>query len=166
MNRLISFITVTACMLLVGCSGGYNYRDPAPVTSSDGGYDSGATVSAYQAPRSVEIKPTYSSPVEGLLNTSYKQQNRGDLAGAVASIERALRIEPRNAYLWNRLAHLRLEQGQGARAVELAAKSRSLAGADNKLKADNWRLVAKVRRNEGNIKAASKAGREARALGY
>lgn len=161
MNRLVSF-SATICILLAGCSG-YNSREPAPVT---GEYETNATVRAYQAPEAVEMKPVYSSPVEGLLNKSITLQEQGDLAGAVASIERALRIEPRNAYLWNRLAHLRLEQGQSTRAVELAAKSRSLAGADNKLKADNWRLSAKAWRKVGDVNAAIKAGREARALGY
>ncbi len=122
-------------------------------------------VSAYQAPRSLEIKPTYSTPVEELLQLSKQQQGEGKLVAAVASVERALRIEPRNAYLWNRLAHLRLEQGQGGRAVELAAKSRSLAGADNSLKADNWRLAAKVRRRAGDISGARRATHEARLLG-
>ncbi|MEJ2529357.1 MAG: tetratricopeptide repeat protein [Gammaproteobacteria bacterium] len=163
MNRLVSFTTTTICILLAGCSGGYNYREPAAV---DDGYETSATVNAYQAPSPVEIKPIYSTPVAGLLQESQRQQGEGDLAGAVASIERALRIEPRNAYLWNRLAHLRLEQGQSARAIELAAKSRSLAGADSKLKADNWRLSAKAWRKEGDANAAIKAGREARALGY
>ncbi len=164
MNRLVFFTTTTMYILLAGCSGGYNYREPAPVTGDD--YETSATVSAYQSPSPVEIKPIYSTPVEGLLRESQRQQADGDLAGAVASIERALRIESRNAYLWNRLAHLRLEQGQSARAIELAAKSRSLAGADNKLKADNWRLSAKAWRKDGNVNAAIKAGREARALGY
>lgn len=163
MNRLTSFTTISICALLAGCSGGYNYREPAPVT---GEYEESATVTAYQAPMPVEIKPVYSSPVEGLLKNSHELQDKGDLAGAVASIERALRIESKNAYLWNRLAHLRLEQGQSARAVELAAKSRSLAGADDKLKADNWRLAARAWRKEGDNNAAIKAGREARALGY
>ncbi len=163
MNRLIPLTIITSCLLLIGCSGGGGYRDQAPVTSSEG-YESGVTVSAYQAPRPVEIKPTYSSPVEGLLEISNKQQSEGNLAGAVASIERALRIEPRNAYLWNRLAHLRLDQGQGSRAEELAAKSRSLAGADSKLKADNWRIIARVRRDSGDINGARRAEREARTL--
>ncbi len=164
MNRLVFFTATTMCLLLAGCSGGYNYREPAPVTGDD--YESSATVSAYEAPRPVEIKPVYSTPVEGLLQESQRKQDGGDLAGAVASIERALRIEPRNAYLWNRLAHLRLEQGQSARAIELAAKSRSLAGADSKLKADNWRVSEQAWRKSGDRNAAIKAGREARALGY
>lgn len=158
MNRVIIFTTVVACVLLVGCSGGSAYREPAPVTSTGG--ESGVVVSAYQPPGSVEIKPTYSSPVEELLRLSRQQQGEGDIVGAVASLERALRIEPRNAHLWNRLAHLRLEQGQGGRAAELAAKSRSLAGADTNLKVDNLRLIAKVRRTSGDIAGARRAERE------
>ncbi|MCP3669339.1 MAG: tetratricopeptide repeat protein [Gammaproteobacteria bacterium] len=165
MNRLIIITTLALTILLVGCSGGSGYRDPAPVTSGQDGGGSGAVVSAYQAPRSLEIKPTYSSPVEELLRLSKQQQGEGNTVAAVASVERALRIEPRNAYLWNRLARLRLEQGQGSRAVELAAKSRSLAGADNQLKADNWRLIAKVRQQSGDTAGARRAVHEAVLLG-
>ena len=164
MNRLITSTTVASCILLFGCSGGSSYREPAPVTTVQGESDSGVVVSVYQAPRSFEIKPTYSSPVEELLRLSKQQQGEGNLVGAVASMERALRIEPRNAYLWNRLAHLRLEQGQGGRAAELAAKSKALAGADNNLKADNWRVIAQVRREGGDIKGARRATHEARLL--
>ncbi len=152
-------------MVLAGCSGGYGYRDPAPVDSTPYEDDSGVVVNAYQAPRAFEIKPTHSSPVEELLKLSKQQQSEGNLDGAVASLERALRIEPRNAYLWNRLAHLRLDQGQGSRAAELAAKSRSLAGADTRLKADNWKLIAKVRSQAGDIQGARRATHEARMLG-
>jgi len=165
MNRFITIITVVSGVVLVGCSGESGYRDPAPVDSTQYGDESGVVVNAYQAPRSFEIKPTYSSPVEELLKLSKQQQSEGNLVGSVASVERALRIEPRNAYLWNRLAHLRLDQGQGSRAAELAAKSRSFAGADNSLKADNWRLISKVRRQKGDIQGARRATHEARLLG-
>ncbi len=148
-------------MLLVSCS--YGYRDePAPV-ASDG---SGVVVQAYRPPQQMDIKPTYSTPVESLLKESHKLQEEGDIAGAVASIERALRIEPRNAYLWNRIAHLRLDQGQGKRAAELAAKSTSLAGADAKLKIENWRLIAKVKRNSGDSDGAMRAEYKATELEY
>ncbi len=163
MNRLITITTIAACALLFGCSGGSGYREPAPVASTPGG-DESVMVNAYRSSSSFEIKPTYSAPVEELLRLSKQQQGEGNLAGAVASMERALRLEPRNAYLWNRLAHLRLKQGQGGRAAELAAKSKALAGADNNLKADNWRLIAQVRRQGGDIRAARQADQKARLL--
>jgi predicted Zn-dependent protease len=114
----------------------------------------------------MDIKPTYSAPVESLLKESHKLQGDGDLAGAVASIERALRIEPRNAYLWNRLAELRMEQGQGKRAAELAAKSTSLAGADTRLKIENYRMIAKIKRNSGDYDGAMRAEYKATNLEY
>jgi predicted Zn-dependent protease len=163
MSKLTTITAVASAIVLAGCSGGSGYRDPAPVSSTAG--DSGVVVSAYQAPRSVEIKPTHSSPVEELLKLSRQQQSGGNIGGAVASVERALRIEPRNAHLWNRLAHLRLDQGQGGRAAELAAKSSSLAGADYNLKADNWRLIARVRQEKGDVQGARRATHEARLLG-
>jgi predicted Zn-dependent protease len=161
MNRKIAITIITSCMTLVSC--GYGYRDePAPVVS-DG---SGVVVQAYRAPQQMDIKPTYSTPVESLLKESHKLQGEGNLAGAVASIERALRIEPRNAYLWNRLAELRMEQGQGKRAAELAAKSTSLAGADAKLKIKNYRLIAKIKRNSGDSDGAMRAEYRATELEY
>jgi cytochrome c-type biogenesis protein CcmH/NrfG len=130
---------------------------------SDG---SAAVVQAYQQPRQMDIKPTYSAPVQSLLDESHKLQGEGNLAGAVASIERALRIEPRNAYLWNRLANLRLKQGQGKRAAELYAKSTSLAGADARLKIDNYRMIAKIKRDSGDSDGAIRAEYKATDLEY
>ncbi len=161
MKRSNALTIITSCITLASC--GYGYRDePAPVTSEG----SDVVVQAYQSPQRVEIKPTYSTPVESLLKESHRLQGDGDLAGAVASIERALRIEPRNAYLWNRLARLRLDQGQGKRAEELAAKSTSLAGADSKLKAENWRLIARVRRDSGDEHGAARAEYKATEITY
>jgi len=161
MNIVKTVTLITSGVLLVSC--GHGYRDePAPV-ASDG---SGVVVQAYRAPQRMDIRPTYSTPVESLLKESHKLQGEGDVAGAVASIERALRIEPRNAYLWNRLAHLRLDQGQGKRAAELAAKSTSLAGADAKLKIENWRMIAKVKRSSGDSNGAMRAEYKATELEY
>ena len=159
MNRLIPISIISSCVVLAGCMDSYSYRDE-PVDGSE------VEVHAYQEPKQVDIKPTYSSPVESLLRESRNLQGKGDISGAVASMERALRIEPRNAYLWNRLAHLRVEQNQGERAAEIAAKSISLAGADSNLKADNWRLIAQIKRNSGDVNGATRAEHQAMELSY
>ncbi|MCK7466878.1 MAG: tetratricopeptide repeat protein [Desulfosudis oleivorans] len=44
-------------------------------------------------------------------------------SGAVAGIERALRIEPRNARLWQELARVRLAQGDPEQAENLARRA-------------------------------------------
>ena len=55
---------------------------------------------------------------------------RATSPAAAASIERALRIEPRNPRLWQELARVRLKQGQYAQAENVAARSNSWAGDD------------------------------------
>jgi tetratricopeptide (TPR) repeat protein len=109
------------------------------------------------------MAPQYSMPVAALLEEASRQEKAGDLTAAVGSVERALRIEPRNAHVWHRLASLRMQQGRHAMAVELAAKSNSLAGGDAELVRDNWRLMARSYRAAGDSASAAAAERKAKA---
>jgi predicted Zn-dependent protease len=81
----------------------------------------------------------------------------GKLSTAAASIERALRIEPRNPRLWQELARVRLQQTQFAQAENMAARSNSFAGSDNALRAENWRLIAQAREARGDADGAQAA---------
>ena len=72
----------------------------------------------------------------------YAKAGRGEQAAA--SLERALRIEPKNALLWHRLAVIRLQQGQWEQAVTLARKSNALSGRDHELQSGNWEVIAKA----------------------
>jgi hypothetical protein len=87
-----------------------------------------------------------SKAVKTLLQQADLQRASGDLTGAAATLERALRIEPESAYVWNRLAHVRLKQGQNGLAAELAAKSNAFAGADDAVRRDNDALIARAGR--------------------
>ena len=101
------------------------------------------------------------APVVALLDTARTQHAAGDTQAAVVSVERALRIEPRNALLWNRLARLRLQQKRPGLAAQLAAKSNALAGDDRRLKRDNWSVIAAARRMQGDSSGARAAQRRA-----
>ena len=81
----------------------------------------------------------------------------GRLANAAATLERALRIEPRNPRLWRELALVRLKQGEYVQAESVAARSNSWAGSDNTLRAENWRLIAESREARGDAEGAQKA---------
>lgn len=76
---------------------------------------------------------------------------------AATALERALRIEPRNAALWHELARVRLSQGQYEQAGSFASKSNALAGANKPLRARNWRLLAEVRAQAGDRAGAEAA---------
>ena len=69
----------------------------------------------------------------------------GKLPSAAASLERALRIEPRNPRLWHELAKVRLRQGDTAQAANLAARSNSFAGGDSALRAANQSIIEQAR---------------------
>ncbi len=95
--------------------------------------------------------------IAGLLLGARTDAAAGRLANAAASLERALRIEPRNPRLWQELARVRLKQGDYAQAESTAARSNSWAGSDNALRADNWRLIAHAREARGDAEGARMA---------
>ncbi len=70
--------------------------------------------------------------VVALLETAEQQANSGDLEAAAASLERAIRIDPRNPLLWHHLATVRLSQGDAQAAEQLAVKSNSLASGNTR----------------------------------
>lgn len=85
-------------------------------------------------------------------------------SGAVAGIERALRIEPRNARLWQELARVRLAQGDPEQAENLARRANTYSGGDRRLQAANWRLIAEARAARGDSDGAADAAARAERL--
>jgi len=113
-----------------------------------------------------EIKPREINPaVVSLLNRSNNYVRTKQHDKAAASIERALQIEPDNAWLWHRLAGIRLEQARYGEADNLAAKSNLMAGNNRRLQIDNWRLMEKARKARGDGDGAKQAAARATALG-
>ncbi|MDX1604540.1 MAG: tetratricopeptide repeat protein [Candidatus Competibacterales bacterium] len=84
--------------------------------------------------------------VELLLDQAVRHVEAGEHERAAADLERALRIEPRDAEIWHLLGQVRLHQGHHAEAVAMAAKSDSLVQDDTGLRARNAELRATARR--------------------
>lgn len=114
-------------------------------------------------PAPVDRSPAPALPpaADGLARQAEQQRQQGDYAGAAATLERSLRIAPREAYLWNRLARVRMEQGLAGQAAQLAARSNDLAGNQENVKRDNWRIIAESRRRAGDMAGASEAEQRA-----
>jgi Tfp pilus assembly protein PilF len=83
--------------------------------------------------------------VVGLVRSARQDTEAGRLANAAATLERAVRIEPRNPRLWHELARVRLRQGEFDQAASLAARSNSWAGSDADLRAANQRIIDNAR---------------------
>lgn len=98
--------------------------------------------------------------VLALLSHAETQREAGELDRAAATVERALDVEPRNPFVYSRLAALRLIQGQPGQTEALASKSNSLGGDNPYLQARNWTLIAQARRMRGdNLGADTAAAR-------
>lgn len=66
---------------------------------------------------------------------------QGNYAQASAAIERALRIEPNNPYLWLELGKIHLASGDRQQAAALAQKALSMAGDDAAAQVAARRLI-------------------------
>ena len=128
--------------ILGGCA---TVEPPAPV-SEPGSIPTPAPPAAIENPA-----------VASLMDGARADVAAGRLVNAAASLERALRIEPRNPRLWQELARVRLKQGDYAQAESVAARSSSWAGGDNRLRAENWRLIAQAREARGDTAGARAA---------
>lgn len=107
----------------------------------------------------LESFPPLSPAVNALALASNQDSASGNVEAATASIERAIRIEPRNATLYYKLALLKLKQSKPGLAEDLAKKAALLASDDAQLKKHSWLLVARAREMQGDMKG----GKEARA---
>lgn len=76
---------------------------------------------------------------------------------ARASLERALKIAPRDPALWQRLASVSYSQEDWEQAKSLAERSNSLAPAGSPLVPRNWMLIGNAETRLGNQSAASAA---------
>lgn len=166
MRRLLLPLAVSMGMLwLAGCAPRAAYPPPPPPDSQD---------TAEPAPsddQSAEPSPTSDAPAEpaptltevsgpavvALLDSSEQLARAGNPDRAAAAAERALDVEPRNPFVYQRLAALYLDQGQPEQAETFARKSNSLAGRNPPLRASNWRLIAEARRARGDTVGADAA---------
>src|SRR5258706_93983 len=79
-------------------------------------------------PAAKPAAPSENVAIAGLMQSARADAAAGRLANAAATLERALRIEPRNPRLWRELALVRLKQGDYVQAESVAARSKSWAG--------------------------------------
>lgn len=99
-----------------------------------------------------------------LMQQAEAQHSAGQLDQAGASIERAMRIAPKNGELVRALGQIRLEQHQPYQAEALGLRANSLSVGDNEAMARNWELIAAARQARGDTQGAKAARRAAEVL--
>ena len=95
------------------------------------------------------IAPPRSSAAQTLLaraNTALRDEEPGT---AIVLLERAVRIEPREAQLWIRLSKAHLDQGDTQIAFQHARKAIALAGSERNKQTAAWLQLANVYEAQG-----------------
>ena len=175
---------VLAAMVLAGCAG---TRVPPPVvdgTQAAGPQDRVRTTSqpapkkpvqpviAETQVQTVQVAKIESQPAPGsaseispavldLLEQADQQASDGNNDGAMATLERALRIAPREPEVYYQMGRLRLDMGEASEAEQLALKAVDLA-PDAFVRRDGWNLVALARDAAGDKAGAAAARAKAR----
>ena len=126
------------------------YRPPTPYHKKD--VPRSAVDRQKTVPDSAEpAGPPLSQPQSPIILEISQQANQfmqnGQLESAAQTLERGLRIAPKEASFWSQLAAVRLQQFRYGQAISLAAKSNSLAAGDTIL----------IRRNQHLIETAQRA---------
>jgi cytochrome c-type biogenesis protein CcmH/NrfG len=87
-------------------------------------------------------------------------QAHGDLDGASSTLDRALRIEPRNPLLWIELGRLRLAENEAHQAEGCGRKALALASGDRHAQVQAGRLLADSLRAQQRNQEASEVERQ------
>ncbi len=115
--------------------------EPAPVVN-----ESAPLTPLPAAPATKSATPPPANPaVVALLDQAAAQGRSGHVDQSATTLERALRIQPENGWLWHRLAAVRLQQERYSETVELATKSTALARGDTKLIQANEDLISQAK---------------------
>jgi Tfp pilus assembly protein PilF len=92
-----------------------------------------------------------------LLASAQQSVQAGQFSRAEMTLERALRVEPRNPRLWHEMAQVKFGQENFGQAVQFCLKSNSLAGKDSALIRKNWQLMARAYAKLGDMDKAEQA---------
>jgi Flp pilus assembly protein TadD len=119
-------------LLVAGCASGPQTRpasggalEPAARPATAVPQPGGGAAGTQSAP-APSVRPR-NAAAASLQATAEQQRASGDTEKAAATLERALRIDPRDPMLWLSLAEIRLQQGDRSQAVELARRAETLA---------------------------------------
>jgi len=111
-----------------------------------------------------EREPAIPDAVIELVADAREASQNGDYDQAAAYLERAVRISPDLAPLWQNLAVVRFQQGDYGQAEQMARRSIRLADGDRALQRRNWQLIEASRAEQGDEEGAHEARRQAEGI--
>jgi uncharacterized protein HemY len=107
-------------------------------------------------PRPPPPRENHLSPAtRSLVTQAHTLLAHGDIDGASATLDRALRIEPSNPLLWIELGRVRLVDGNAHQAEVCARKALALASGDPAAQSQAGRVLSDALRAQGRNQEAA-----------
>lgn len=109
-------------------------------------------------PKAPEIAQAAQKPATvALLNTASYQTNNGRLRAAQSSLERALRISPKDPEVYLSLGEVHRRLGEFVQAEQITLKGIAVAAGQSTKLRKLWTALAKIRSEAGDTVGANKA---------
>ncbi len=106
----------------------------------------------------MSVEPSEQNPaIIALLDTAKAQTNDGNARAAQTSLQRALRIAPKDPEVYYALADTHRQLGEFVQAEQVALKGVAVAQGQNDNLRRLWELIASIRNDVGDIDGADKA---------
>jgi cytochrome c-type biogenesis protein CcmH/NrfG len=106
-----------------------------------------------QQPKEFRLGPASAA----LVKQSRAQSVKGEYPAAIATLERALRIEPDNPLVWLELGQVHLASRNAPQAESMGRKAIALATGNPGVQSSGWRLVGDALRARGRDLDATEA---------
>ena len=139
-----SFISLCCAVGITSCATTPS-TTPVPVE------DAGSQAPIERVTTKPSTVPQSSSAAHTLLAQANASAANSEHQTAIVYLERAIRLEPRNASLWTTLAQQYLATNNTAKATQYVRKAIALAGADLGLSREAWLTLADIKEEEGAV---------------
>ncbi|HEY9547101.1 MAG TPA: tetratricopeptide repeat protein [Solimonas sp.] len=173
-------IVVTVALLLAACQTTSGTHQVYPGTTGPEGEPLSTPPKPDAAPLQVpEVLPQAQVPipdypktagqisgaaVTSLMKRASDYRKAGQPDQAAGTLERALRIEPRNYFVWSALAQAYLAQKNYAQAESMAQKSNALARGNVYVALENWKTISAAASAQGDAAGAAAADAQIAAI--
>jgi Flp pilus assembly protein TadD len=118
------------------------YQRPVENSSTENDSSQESSADSEAAAQSTHQATPQATPqaIIQLQNQALAAINEDQYSLATDYLQRAIKIQPRNAWSWHYLADIHWRQGQHERCIAMIERSQSYAGADKQLDNENVRL--------------------------
>ncbi len=152
-------ISLLCVIFIGGCAGNQRtgVSDSRASSGQSSGQSSGSSNRPQAQPKPAKVTPTppKNSAAKLLLAQADTAITRQAPDQAIVLLERAIRIDPREALLWMRLSRAHLMQGHTTAASQHARKAIALAGSDSVKTGQAWLQMAEVLEAQGERQQAA-----------